>query len=130
MRNLDEARAAYERGEGGLKELAARYTIPYSTITRRCLGDEWRKPRSRRGIAKMSVNAYAYIHGFWITRCQLDTIEARAHAQCHARNIEREIKDDDRFGAVFIYPVDILASLFAELNLRKPVIPRQSEERA
>ena len=114
MRNLDEVRAAYERGEGGMKELAERYDIPYSTLTRRCLGDEWRKPRVRRGLAQMSVHAYAYVHGFWLTCDQLKGIGSHAQVMCVEQKVKRAIKDDDRFGLVFTYPVGILTSVFAE----------------
>lgn len=128
MRNLSEVRAAYERGEGCMKELAERYNIPYSTLTRRCFSEEWRKPRSRRGIAQFSVNAYAYIHGLWLTRQQLDSVGGRAYMRCRAQHIQRGIKDDDRFGAVFTYPVDILASVFAKLNPRVSDHATESEE--
>ncbi len=117
MRNLDEIRTAYERGEGELKELAERYDIPYSTLTRRCFGEEWHKPRYRRGIAQMSVSAYAYAHGLWLTRQQLEAIEGRAQVVCITRNVQRGIKDDHRFGTVFTYPVDILASVFTDHGL-------------
>jgi len=129
MRNLDEVRTAYERGEGCLKKMAARYDIPYSTLTRRCFGEEWRKPRTRHGIAQMSVNAYAYVHGLWLTHRELDAICGRAQMRCLAQNIQRGIKDDDRFGTVFTYPVDILASIFAELNHRSPGSSTDGEER-
>ena len=114
MRNIDGIRAAYERGEGNLRELAEKFDAPYSTLTRRCSGEEWRKPRVRRGLAQMSVQAYAYVHGFWLTRDQLHAIGSRAQAMCIAQKTKRGIKDDDRFGMVFTYPVKILASVFAE----------------
>jgi hypothetical protein len=114
MRNIDEIRAAYERGEGNLRELAEKFDAPYSTLTRRCSGEEWRKPRARRGLAQMSVHAYAYVHGFWLTRDQLNGIASRAQEMCLAQKKKRAIKDDDRFGLVFTYPVGILTSVFAE----------------
>lgn len=117
MRNLGDIRAAYERGEGSLKELAQRFDVPYSTLTRRCFGEEWRKPRGHRGIAQMSVQAFAYIHGFWLTREQLAEIGRSVQATCMAQKIMRGIKDDDRFGLVYTYPVGILASIFADLKL-------------
>ena len=114
MRNIDEIRAAYERGEGSLRELAEKFDAPYSTLTRRCSGEEWRKPRVRRGLAQMSVHAYAYVHGFWLTRGQLNAIASRAQEMCVKKKIKRGIKDDDRFGTVFTYPVGILTSIFAK----------------
>ena len=113
-RNLDEVRAAYERGEGDLRKLAEKFDLPYSTLTRRCSGEEWRKPRVRRGLAQMSVHAYAYVHGFWLTRGQLNEIGSHAQVMCLAQEVKRGIKDDDRFGLVFTYPVGILTSVFAE----------------
>ena len=128
MRNLDRIQAAYESGEGCLKKLAEQFDIPYSTLTRRCFDEEWRKPRTRRALAKMSVNAYAYVHGLWLTHRELDALCGRAQMRCLARNIQREIKNDDRFGTVFTYPVDILASIFDELKCRSPRNSRDGEE--
>jgi hypothetical protein len=119
MRNLTEVRAAYERGEGSLQELAQRFGVPYSTLTRRCFGDEWRKPRRRRSIAQMSVQAFAYIHDFWLTREQFAEISRCVQATCLAQKIARGIKDDDRFGVVYTYPVGILSNIFADQGLWK-----------
>ncbi|XHR30388.1 MAG: hypothetical protein ACFUZC_07465 [Chthoniobacteraceae bacterium] len=121
MRILDEVRVAYERGEGSLRDLAGRYGLPYSTLTRRCRSDEWRAPRSRRGVAQMSVNAYAYIQGAWLPRQQLEAIEWRVHVICRMRDIRRGLKDDSRFGTVFIYPVDVIAEVFSNRGLFTPV---------
>ena len=114
MRNIDGIRAAYERGEGNLRELAEKFDAPYSTLTRRCSGEEWRKPRVRRGLVQMSVHAYAYVHGFWLTHDQLKEIGSCAQEMCVAQKVKRGLKDDDRFGTVFTYPVGILTSIFAK----------------
>jgi hypothetical protein len=119
MRNLGDIRATYERGEGSLKELAQRFDVPYSTLTRRCFGEEWRKPRGRRGVAQMSVQAFAYVNGFWLTRHQSAEIGRLAQAMCLAQKSIRGIKDDDQFGIVITYPVVILASIFADEALWK-----------
>lgn len=117
MRNLDEIRTAYENGEGSLKELAQRFDTPYSTLTRRCLGEQWRKPRVIRKKAQMSVHAFAYVHGFWLTREQITELANRAQAMCLAQDIQRGVKDDDRFGLAYTYPLGILSRIFAEQKL-------------
>ena len=46
MRNLDEIRAAYERGDGSLRKLAERFSVPLDTLKKRCGAEKWHRPTS------------------------------------------------------------------------------------
>lgn len=51
MRNLDEIRAAYERGDGSLRELAEGFGIPERTLFRRASDEKWQQPAAKSGSA-------------------------------------------------------------------------------
>ena len=44
MRDLSQVRTAYERGEGSLRELAERFSVPLDTIKKRCGAKKWHRP--------------------------------------------------------------------------------------
>ena len=47
MRNLDQIKAAYECGEGSLRELAERFSVSLSTLKKRSAQDKWSQPVDR-----------------------------------------------------------------------------------
>jgi phage/plasmid-associated DNA primase len=49
MRDLSEVRAAYERGEGSLRELAERFSVSLSTIKKRAAKETWNRSESGDG---------------------------------------------------------------------------------
>ena len=46
MRNLQQIKAAYERGEGSLRELAARFSVPLDTVKKRSGAEKWHRPEA------------------------------------------------------------------------------------
>ena len=49
MRNLDNVRAAYEQGEGSLRDLAMQFGIAERTLFRRASEEKWQQPAAKNG---------------------------------------------------------------------------------
>jgi len=122
MRNLDEIKTAYERGEGSIWELAQKIGAAKRTLFRRASKEKWQKrtpiPESpvviiqcvgeRRTVPLLSVRAYAAIHGCVMAPTEAKENDRLAEALCRELGIVMGCTEDELFGVVNTYPLEVL----------------------